>query len=131
MDESVFLRLEFFGLVASSIAAPSAIFGVMLWKRAMSRVTVFLLGLLLIVLTFIDVILLVVLEGEAKLTASLADDQIFASEVTIALYVLPAVLAGIGTNIVADLLTHHLEQVEKRFDAEHSDAANTHQEPKH
>lgn len=128
MNQSVFLRLEFFGLVASSIGAPAVIFGVMLWKRAMSRVTVLLLGLLLIALTFIDVILLVVLEGESKLTASLADDQIFASEVSIALYVLPAVLAGIGTNIVADLLTHHLEQVEKQFDRDHRDKTSTHQE---
>jgi hypothetical protein len=33
------------------------------------------------------------------------------------------VLAGIGTNVVSQLLVSHLEKLEKQFDREHPDAA--------
>jgi hypothetical protein len=123
MTETVFFEFQFFALVASSIVAPTAIFGIMLWKRAMSRVTVLLFGVVLIVLSAVDVVLLEWLDAAAKVTPSLVDDQLFSSEVSIALYVLPAVLAGIGTNIVSQLLVSHLEKLEKRFDREHPDSS--------
>lgn len=123
MNQNVFFEFEFVALVASSIVAPLAIFGFMLWKRAMSRLTVLLFGIALIVLSGIDVALLELLDSAAKLTPSLIDDQLFTSEVSIALYVLPAVLAGIGTNVVSQLLIRHLEDLEKQFDREHPDVS--------
>lgn len=123
MSQTVFFEFQFFALVASSIVAPTAIFGIMLWKQAMSRVTVMLFGIALIVLSGIDVALLVWLDSASKLTPSLVDDKFFTSEVSIALYVLPAVLAGIGTNIVSQLLVSHLEKLERQFDREHPDSA--------
>lgn len=119
MTKTVFFEFQFFALVASSIVAPAVIFGIMLWKQAMSRLTVMLFGIALIVLSGIDVALLVWLDSAAKLTTSVVDDKLFTSEVSIALYVLPAVLAGIGTNVVSQLLVSHLEKLEKQFDREH------------
>ena len=118
MNDSVFFEFAFLGLVASSLLAPSVIFGLMMWRRAMSRITVLLFGVMLILLSGVDGALLVALESAAKLTPSLIDDRLFASEISIALYVLPAVLAGIGTNIVSQLLIKHLEDLEREFDRE-------------
>jgi hypothetical protein len=126
VNDSVFFEFAFLALVASSIVAPGVIFGLMLWKRAMSRTTVLLFGVMLIVLSGVDVALLVTLESAAKLTPSLIDDQLFASEISIALYVLPAVLAGMGTNIVSQLLIKHLEDLEREFDREQEERLKTH-----
>ena len=79
VNDSVFFEFAFLALVASSILAPAVIFGLMLWKRAMSRTTVLLFGVMLILLSGIDVALLVTLESAAKLTSSLIDDRLFAS----------------------------------------------------
>jgi len=116
MDESVFLKFEFLALVVSSIVAPAAIFWFMMWRRALSRAAVLSLGVALVLLTVVDVILLEILEAKSKLSPSLVDDQVFASELSVALYILPAVFAGIGTNILSDQLSHHLEEIEKRFE---------------
>ena len=121
VNGTVFYEFAFVALVASSLVAPSVIFGLMLWKRTMSRAMVMLFGIALIVLSGVDVALLQSLDSAAKLTESVIDDQLFASEISIALYVLPAVLAGIGTNIVSQLLIKHLEDLEKQFDREHPD----------
>ncbi|HEY6598415.1 MAG TPA: hypothetical protein VIZ30_03850 [Pseudomonadales bacterium] len=66
--------------------------------------------------------LLETLDTAAKGTTSIVDDQFFASEVSIALYVLPAVLAGIGSNVLSHLLIRHVEGAENRFDREHPNA---------
>jgi hypothetical protein len=123
MSQTVFFEFQFVALVASSIVAPAVIFGIMLWKRAMSRATVLAFGIALIVLSCVDVALLEMLDSAAKLTPPLIDDRMFSSEVSIALFVLPAVLAGVGTNVVSQLLVSHLEKIEKQFDREHPDAA--------
>jgi hypothetical protein len=57
----------------------------------------------------------------AKLTPSLADDKIFVSEVSIALYLLPAMFGGIGINLLSHVLISHLYSAEKRFKKEHPD----------
>lgn len=44
------------------------------------------------------------------------EDLYFASEVALALYLLPMVLAGIGVNLVSHVLVHHLAEAERRFD---------------
>lgn len=41
MQQSVFIRTEFFLLILFSLVVPLAIYAYMMWKRAISRKTVF------------------------------------------------------------------------------------------
>ncbi|MDW5442644.1 hypothetical protein [Polaromonas sp. SM01] len=116
---SVFFELEFFLLVAFSIVAPGILLAILSLKKAISRKTVLWFGVALIVLAGIDIALLQMLSALVKLTPPGLDDTLFASELSIALYLLPAVLAGIGINVVSHVLIHHLLDAEKRFDREH------------
>ncbi|MGS0742882.1 hypothetical protein ACVBEF_13755 [Glaciimonas sp. GG7] len=116
METSVFLRVEFFLLIAFSIVVPIGIFTLMLAKRAISRITVFIFSLALIVLAGINVILLRQLAHLATLTTSTLDSHVFSSEISIMLYLLPAVLAGIGVNVISHLLIAHLKHAEEQFD---------------
>jgi len=52
----------------------------------------------------------------ARETPSTADDVIFDSEITVGLYVLPALLAGIGVNIASYVVIQHLSDAQRRFD---------------
>ena len=47
------------------------------------------------------------------------DDSLFVSEVRVALYLLPALFAGLGINVISHVLTTHLAQAEKRFAERH------------
>jgi hypothetical protein len=58
------------------------------------------------------------LAGMAKNTPSLLDDRIFASEISVALYLLPVLFAGIGVNMISHVLTSHLVDAERQFDRE-------------
>ena len=120
MHDSLFMELGFWLLVACSLLGPAVVFGVMLWKRALARSLVLLFGLVLIVLAGVDVVSLQWLASWARGTPSLLDNRIFASEVSVALYLLPVVLAGIGVNVVSHVLIHHLSVAEKRFDRDHA-----------
>jgi hypothetical protein len=51
--------------------------------------------------------------------SSLADDKIFNSEFSIALYLLPVLYAGVGTNLISHVLISHLKGAEQAFDEEH------------
>jgi hypothetical protein len=121
MRSSVFPEIKFWLLVATSVVLPFGIYGVLLAKRAVSRVTVLLFGLGLVLLAGVDVYLLQGLSALAKHTPSLADDSVFVSEVSLALYLLPAMFAGIGINMVSHVLIRHLVQAEAQFDEEHPD----------
>lgn len=48
------------------------------------------------------------------------DDAVFTSELATALYLLPALFAGIGVNMLSHILISHLAQAEKRFNGRHS-----------
>lgn len=122
MAFTVFIELRFWLLVAFSLVAPVVIYGVLLAKRAVSPITVLFLGLVLLVIAGIDLYLLQSLASLAKASASLADDAIFLSELTIGLYLLPALFAGVGINIISHVLIRHLEQAERQFEKEHPDA---------
>jgi hypothetical protein len=78
---------------------------------------VLLLGVILILLAGLDVGLLQWLSVWSRTTPSTLDNRIFASEVSTALYLLPAVLAGIGVNVVSHVVIHHLNLAERRFDS--------------
>ena len=60
-------------------------------------------------------------EAMAKLTPSLADDAVFVSELSLALYLLPAMVGGIGVNVISQVLIRHLVEAEKQFEKEHPD----------
>ena len=75
----------------------------------------------LVLIAGVDVYLLQTLAGLAKETASLIDDAVFTSELTIALYVLPVVFGGIGVNLISHVLLRHRNEAEGRFDREHGD----------
>lgn len=121
MQLSVFIELRFWLLLALSVVAPTAIYYGLLLRRAVSSRTVLAFGLLLTVLAGVDVYLLQSLSHLAANTASVVDDEVFLSEVGVALYVLPVLFGGIGVNLVSHVLVRHLTQAERRFDAEHRD----------
>lgn len=118
MSNSVFVELRFWLLVLCSLVAPLAIYTAMLVKRAISRKTVLLLGVVLVGIAGLDVYLLQILSAKARLTPSLADDWLFSSELSMALYLLPLLFGGVGVNLVSHVLTQHLREAEARYDAE-------------
>lgn len=119
MNESIFVEIEFFTLILFSLVLPVSIYAYMMWKTAISRTTVLLFGIVLIVISGTDVILLQRLTEMAKNSQSLLDDRIFASELSVALYLLPALFAGIGVNMISHILISHLADAERQFDREH------------
>lgn len=122
MTPSVFVELRFWLLVAFSLVVPVAIYGGLLAKRAVSRATVLALGLALVAVAGVDLYLLQSLVAMAKATPSLADDALFLSELTLGLYLLPALFAGIGINVISHVLIRHLEDAERRFERLHPDS---------
>jgi hypothetical protein len=115
MHDTVFVELQFWLLVLFSFVVPGIIVWVCLTIRAVSRNAVLALGLLLVAIAGFDFYLLQALARMARLTPSLADDAIFDSEVTVGLYVLPALLAGVGINVTSHVLVQHLTDAQQRF----------------
>ena len=118
MSQSIFFETEVFALAAFSLVLPVILYTYMMRKRAISRRTVLLFGVALIAMAGIDVALLQRLADMARTSPSLFDDRLFGSELSIAIYVLPLVLAGVGVNMISHILISHLGQAEKRFDRE-------------
>ena len=116
MASTVFVELRFWLLMISSLVAPLCIYVVLMRTRAVSRTTVLLFGVALVALAGIDVYLLQGLSRLAKISESLADDAIFASELSVGLYVLPVLFGGIGVNMISHVLVSHLTAAEKKFD---------------
>ncbi|MFZ6773143.1 hypothetical protein ACO0LB_10560 [Undibacterium sp. SXout7W] len=119
MKQSVFVETEFFLLILFTFVFPISIYAYMMWKQSISRKTVLLFGVLLIVISAINIFLLQLLKIMAKSSLSPMDDMIFTSEVSVALYVIPAIFAGIGVNIISHILISHLTEAEKKFDHDH------------
>jgi hypothetical protein len=124
MNESIFVKTDFFLLIVASIIFPIGLYVFMLMKKAISRATVLLFGVTLVVISGVNVVLLQRLASMAKLSTSLLDDRVFASEMSFALYLLPALFAGIGINIMSHILISHLGKAEKQFDRMHADATS-------
>lgn len=120
MTDSVFVEIDFLVLILFSIVLPTGIYGYMMWKRTISRKTVLIFGIILIAISAIDLFLLQRLVEMAKVSTSLFDYRIFASELSIALYLLPVVFAGIGVNIISHILISHLIEAETQLDRERS-----------
>ena len=119
MEHSVFVEVEFFLLIIFSLILPAGIYGYMMWKKTISRISVLMFGVMLIAIAGASVYLLQILKIIAKNSPNIFDHQLFVSEISLALYLLPALFAGIGVNIISHLLIKHLEQAEKKFDEEH------------
>jgi hypothetical protein len=120
MSATVFVEMRFWFLVVFSFVVPVAIYGGLLVKRAVSPVTVLILGLALVFVAAVDVYLLQSLMAMAKVTSSLVDDAVFLSELSVGLYVLPALLAGVGINVISHVLIRHLGDAERRFEQRHA-----------
>ena len=121
MHDTVFVELQFWLLVVFSLVVPAGIVWLCLTVQAVSRSTVLLLGLLLVGIAGFDFYLLQALARLSRATPSLADDAIFDSEITVGLYVLPALLAGVGVNVASHVLIEHLTDAQKRFARRHPD----------
>ena len=118
MTNSVFLELQFYLLVLFSVVIPGGIYVFLLKRRSISRWSVVLFSMILIVIAGIDVYLLRSLRDLARASASIIDGRFFSGELSITLYLLPAVFAGIGVNLLSHVLINHLNQAEKKFDQE-------------
>lgn len=116
MAGSAFIEKEFFELVLFSIFIPIGIYAYLMWIKSISRAAVFAFGVVLILISGTDIYLLQRLKTISEVSSYLYDDKLFASEVSIALYLLPALFAGIGINIISHILMRHLIGAERRFD---------------
>ena len=116
---NVFMELRFWLLVVFSVVLPAVLYAGSMAIRAISRAAVAVLGLSLVLVAGIDVYLLQSLAAMARATLSVVDDAVFLSELSIALYVLPLMLGGIGVNLISHVLLRHLEAAEKRFERRH------------
>lgn len=116
MQGTVFVELRFWLLVLTSLVLPVGIYAWLLARQAVSTLLILVLGMVLLLLSGIDVYLLQSLANTAKHSISLADDALFLSEVSVALYLLPVLFGGIGVNLVSHVLIRHLEAAEAKFD---------------
>jgi|SRR6185369_4382919 len=119
MKSSVFIELYFWMLVACSLVFPVLIYFALLFKRAISRAAILVLGMTLVAISGVDVFLLQSLQTMSKLSPSLLDDVVFNSEVTIGFYLLPALFAGVGIDVISHVLIRHLDKAQKTFHREH------------
>lgn len=108
MNDSVFIHIEFWTLLLASLALPITIYLGLLSVRRISRFNVLLFAFVLLLLSGLDVFLLQHLQSAARATPSVFDDRVFASEFSLALYLLPLLSAGIGVNLISDVLLSHL-----------------------
>jgi uncharacterized membrane protein len=119
MNTTVFVELKFWLLIVFSLIIPLLIYAILLTKKSIKRSTVLIFGMVLIIIAGIDIYLLQNLMTLAKFTSSLVDDKVFASEISISLYMLPLLFGGVGVNLISHVLIHHLTEAEKRFEEKH------------
>lgn len=115
MQESAFFELEFYVLVVATFILPIVIYGYMLKTRSISRYHVLTFGVCLVGLSALNVFLLYHLHDIALASTSLIDEKLFASEISVALYMIPAIFGGIGINLISHVLIEHLKEAEKTF----------------
>ncbi|HXE67571.1 MAG TPA: hypothetical protein VN630_11040 [Rhodanobacteraceae bacterium] len=125
MNDSAFFHVEFWLLLLASLAVPLMIYFGLLWVRQIQRLSILLFAVMLLLMSAADVLLLQHLSEIARSTPSVFDDKVFASEFSLTLYLLPLLSAGIGINLISNVLTEHLHRVlrasdDARFDADPS-----------
>lgn len=114
MSNSVFAEARFWITVLVSVVLPCCIYGVLHARRAISRSTLLLLGVSLILIATLDVYVLQRLAAQSLATLSTVDDAVFASELSVALYLLPALFGGLGINVISHVLTSHLPETRSK-----------------
>jgi len=119
VSDSIFVELDFFLLLGGSLVLPIIIYCYMLRKRAISRLAVAAFGVCLVAIAGINVVVLKHLADAASRTPSLLDDRLFSSEISVALYLFPALFAGVGINMISHVLIRHLGEAERRYEREH------------
>lgn len=129
MSHTVFSELRFWLMIVISIVLPVGLYTFLMVKRAISQPTTLLLGFALVAIAGLDIYFLQILSTAAKLTPSLADDAVFLSEISLALYLIPAMFGGIGVNVISHVLVRHLDDANKRFNREHPNHINPGQIP--
>jgi hypothetical protein len=116
MNDSVFVEKEFFLLIVVSLILPIGLYAFMMAKQALSRTSVLLFGVILVLISGANVVLLQRLAALAKMSASALDNHFFSSEISLALYLLPALFAGVGINIISHSIIAHLGDAEREFE---------------
>jgi ABC-type multidrug transport system fused ATPase/permease subunit len=116
MTANIFIEKEFIGLILFSIVLPILLYWFLWHRRAISRFSVVLFGIGLIIIAGLDVFFLRLLADIAKNSISTLDDRFFNSELSVALYLFPALYAGTGINLISHILINHLTKAEKKFD---------------
>jgi hypothetical protein len=119
MGSTVFAEAKFWMMVMASVVLPFGLYTVLMTKRAISTRSTLLLGFALVAIAALDVYFLRILSSAAKATPSLADDAVFLSEISLALYLLPVMFGGIGVNVISHVLVKHLDDANRRFIEEH------------
>ncbi len=122
MNTTVFAEIRFWLLIFFSLILPFGIYGVLLVKKVISPRSVMFLGFVLVAIAGVDIYLLRHLANAARSTPSLADDAVFLSELSVALYLLPAMFGGIGVNLLSHSLVRHLTESERRFEEDGQDS---------
>ncbi|HYP84487.1 MAG TPA: hypothetical protein VES41_14085 [Variovorax sp.] len=110
---SVFVEMRFWALIFMTVVVPLALYLLLRHRRAVSRVTVLMLGLALVAIAAVDVWLLHGLQNAAVHNASKLDDFLD-SEVTVGLYLIPALFGGVGIDLVSTIIRQHLLHMERR-----------------
>ena len=118
MNLSVFYEMKFILLVLFSLVIPVGIYIFLNKKFSISSWAVAAFALLLVVVAGIDVVLLESLEEMAKTTGSPLHNKIFSGQLSLALYLFPALFAGLGVNLLTHVLVGHLNEAESEFDKE-------------
>jgi hypothetical protein len=122
MSNTMFTEVRFWLMVLVSVVPPFGICALLLAKRSISRRSVLLLGFTLIAIAGLDAYFPQTVSAAARLTPSLADNALLISELSLALYLLPAMFGGIGVNHISHILISHLVEAEQRFLNEHPNA---------
>ena len=116
MNQNIYYETELILLVLFSVVVPAGIYGFLYSRISISRWIVMAFAMLLVGVAGIDVILLQSISEHARVTASLTNNKAFWGQLSIALYLVPAVFAGLGVNVMSHVLTNHLNEAEKKFD---------------
>ena len=120
MVQTVFVEVQFWLLVLFSIVVPVLIYVGLLNRRNISRNTVLVFGVVLLLISGVGIYLLQVLSKMAKVSVSHWDNSVFLSELSMALYLLPLTYGGIGVNLISHVLIRHLSRAERRFEQAHN-----------
>ncbi|MDM0005767.1 hypothetical protein QTI51_21090 [Variovorax sp. J22G73] len=118
MTETGLVELRFWALIALSLAVPVGLYALLRKRRAISTRTTLLLGVTLVTVAAVDTGLLHSLASGAAQTVTKLDD-VFASEMAIGLYLVPALFGGVGIDLISTVLRNHLQAAEHRHRSGH------------